>query len=111
MGVSSFTYGVTISLMVQTTLFFSIIQAALVAAVFPFMGRQESTSNNTIIDQLRHRKTYLTSSEVMAILRINRATLCRHCRASLIPHVRMPDLSYRFDPVALQGWLRERSVP
>jgi hypothetical protein len=46
----------------------------------------------------------------MAILCIKRATLCGYCRASLIPHVRMPDLSYRFDPVALQGWLSQRTV-
>src|SRR5258708_40286041 len=43
----------------------------------------------TIIEQLKRRGSYLTSTEVMAILRINRATLCRYCRASLIPHVRM----------------------
>jgi hypothetical protein len=69
-----------------------------------------TTPNDTIIDQLRQRKTYLNTNEVMAVLRINRATLCRYCRASLIPHVRMPDLSYRFDPVALQDWLSQRTV-
>jgi predicted site-specific integrase-resolvase len=74
------------------------------------MGRQESTSPDTIFDQLRQRKTFLTSSEVMAILRINRAPLCRYCRQGLIPHLRMPDLSYRFDPLALEGWLRQRTV-
>jgi Helix-turn-helix domain len=74
------------------------------------MGKFEPTSSDTILHQLMLRGRYLTSSEVMAILRINRATLCRYCRQGLIPHLRMPDLSYRFDPVALQGWLRERSV-
>jgi hypothetical protein len=74
------------------------------------MGEYNSTSSDTIIDQLKQRVSYLTSSEVMAILRINRATLCRYCRQGLIPHLRMPDLSYRFDPLALEGWLRMRSV-
>jgi len=74
------------------------------------MAKYSSIPSDTIIDQIKQRGSYLTSTEVMAILRINRATLCRYCRQGLIPHLRMPDLSYRFDPVALQGWLRERSV-
>jgi hypothetical protein len=79
-------------------------------SVFPFMRKYDLTSPCTLIDQLEKRESYLTSSEVMAILRINRVTLCRYCRASLIPHVRMPDLSYRFDPVSLRNWLRERTM-
>ena len=77
--------------------------------VLALMERDETTQP-TIIDQLRQRKAYLSTTEVMAILRINRATLCGYCRASLIPHIRMPDFSYRFDPVALHGWLSERTV-
>ncbi|MGI4828270.1 MAG: helix-turn-helix domain-containing protein [Janthinobacterium lividum] len=52
----------------------------------------------------------LTSTEVMTLLRVNRATLCRYCRAGLIPHLRMPDFSYRFDPSALTIWIKERSI-
>jgi predicted DNA-binding transcriptional regulator AlpA len=57
-------------------------------------------------------KAMLTSSEVMALLRINRATLCRYCRSSIIPHphTRMPDASYRFDPNAIQTWIAQRTV-
>ncbi len=83
--------------------FLAVIRAASAVAVFPFMGKHESTSTSTIIDLLKKRGSYLTSSEVMAILRINRATLCRYCRASLIPHTRMPDQSYRFDPLRFRA--------
>jgi Helix-turn-helix domain len=53
---------------------------------------------------------FMTSTEVMALLRINRATLCRYCRRGLIPHLRMPDNSYRFPLGKLNEWLRQRSV-
>jgi hypothetical protein len=55
-------------------------------------------------------QTVRTRYQPDSIRAANRATLCRYCRASLIPHTRMPDHSYRFDPVALQGWLRQRTV-
>ena len=87
-----------------------IFLAGLEESVSPHTAHHTTTPNGTITDQLRQRKTYLDTTEVMAVLRINRATLCRYCRASLIPHIRMPDLSYRFDPVALQGWLSQRTV-
>ncbi len=56
------------------------------------------------------RQPLLTTNEVMALLRINRATLCRYCRAGRISHIRMPDATYRFDAAAVQAWLQERTV-
>lgn len=57
-----------------------------------------------------NRQSLMTSNEVMAMLRVNRATLCRYCRDGKIPHIRMPDTSYRSDPDAMQEWLRERTL-
>ena len=50
----------------------------------------------------------LTSAEVMSLIRINRATLCRYCRLGLLPHMRMPDNSYRFDRHPIQAWISVR---
>jgi hypothetical protein len=43
-----------------------VIRAAAVALVSPFMRRHQTTSTNTIPDQLQQRGTYLTTSEAMA---------------------------------------------
>lgn len=51
-----------------------------------------------------------TSSEVMALLRVNRATLCRYCRDGVIPHMRMPDSTYRFDRNQVLKWIDDRSI-
>ena len=56
------------------------------------------------------RPSMLTSSEVMQLLRITRATLCRYCRNGLIPHIRMPDQSYRFHSDAIDAWLTQRTA-
>jgi predicted site-specific integrase-resolvase len=53
--------------------------------------------------------TMLTTTEVMAILRVTRATLCSWCRAGKVPHVRMPDSSYLFDAGAITTWIAHRS--
>jgi predicted site-specific integrase-resolvase len=52
----------------------------------------------------------LTSTEVMAMLRINRATLCRYCRRGILPHLRMPDQSYRFERNSIQTWVAQRTI-
>jgi hypothetical protein len=74
------------------------------------MGKYDLTSPDTIIDQLKQRGGYLTSAEVMAILRINRATLCRYCRLGVLPHMRMPDNSYRFNRKSIQIWIAQWTV-
>jgi len=51
----------------------------------------------------------LTSSEVMDLLRVTRATLCGWCRAGKVPHLRMPDNSYLFDP-RIANWLSDRAA-
>jgi excisionase family DNA binding protein len=74
------------------------------------MTRHQTTATDTIPDLLQQRRSYLTTSEAMAVLRVKRATLCRWCRAGAIPFTRMPNTSYRFDAGALAAFLRQRSV-
>jgi Helix-turn-helix domain len=78
--------------------------------VLAHMGRLATTQNNTIIDDLRARKTMLTTSEVMELLRITRATLCGWCRGGRVPHMRMPNNSYLFDPVRIATWMSDRAA-
>jgi predicted site-specific integrase-resolvase len=52
----------------------------------------------------------LYSTEVMSLLRINRATLCRWCRKGILPNIRMQDGSYRLGSTQLQAWVGERST-
>jgi excisionase family DNA binding protein len=74
------------------------------------MRKHQTTLTDTIPDQLKQHRNYLTTTEALALLRVKRATLCRWCRASAIPFVRMPDMSYRFDSAALADWLKQRTV-
>jgi len=56
-------------------------------------------------------KAMFTSSEVIALLRINRGTLCSWCRGGKIPHLRLPDNSYRFYVHEIEDWLDRRHLP
>ena len=51
----------------------------------------------TIITELRSRKPMLTTTELMALLRVTRGTLCGWARKGLVPSTRLPDNSYLFD--------------
>ena len=70
------------------------------------MKAHQSTS---LVADLRSHKTMLTTTEAIALLRTTRHTLCAWVRAGKIPAVRTPANSYIFDPVALAGWMQERS--
>jgi hypothetical protein len=48
------------------------------------MGKFEPTSSDTIINQLKQRKTYLNTTEVMSIIGVTRATLCGWVRSGAI---------------------------
>jgi excisionase family DNA binding protein len=63
----------------------------------------------TIIDSLRARKGYLTSTEAMAILGVTRQTLCRWVIEGRIAAVRIGP-SNKFDPHHLADWLEERQL-
>jgi excisionase family DNA binding protein len=74
------------------------------------MRHQESTTKNTMIDDLRTRKEMMTTTEIMALLRITRGTLCGWCRAGKLPHMRLPDNSYLFDPGTVSTWMQKRTI-
>jgi excisionase family DNA binding protein len=78
-------------------------------SVFPFMGKYESTRSDTIIEQLRQRKTYLNTTEVMSIIGVTRATLCGWVRSGSISAIRIGK-DYKFDPSTVARWLEARQV-
>jgi excisionase family DNA binding protein len=63
----------------------------------------------TIIDQLRSRKGYVTSTETLAILGVARQTLCRWVAEGRITAVRIGP-SNKFDPAHLADWLEARQI-
>ncbi|MEG9437563.1 helix-turn-helix domain-containing protein [Edaphobacter sp. HDX4] len=73
------------------------------------MARHFKVQNVTTQGDTTPESPMWTSSEVMALLRIKRATLCGYCRKGLIPHLRMPDNSYRFNSAAIRAWIASRS--
>jgi excisionase family DNA binding protein len=73
------------------------------------MRRDDTTPNDTIIGRLRHRTSYLSSTEVMEILGVTRNTLCAWVRSNAIPAVRVGK-DNKFDPLQLAAWLEERRV-
>lgn len=65
--------------------------------------------STTIIDQLRARKGYVTSTETMSILGVTRQTLCRWVAEGRITAIRIGS-AYKFDPVYLAAWLEVRQI-
>jgi excisionase family DNA binding protein len=64
---------------------------------------------DTIIDRLKQRGSYLTTTEVMAIIGVTRATLCGWVRSGLISAVRIGK-DNKFDPSTVARWLEARQV-
>ena len=60
-----------------------------------------------LISDLRQRKNYLTTVEVMSLLSVTRNTLCAWVRAGKIGAVPRGN-AYLFDPWELADWLAER---
>jgi excisionase family DNA binding protein len=73
------------------------------------MGNYESTPFDTIIEQLRRRKTYLNTTEVISIISVTRATLCGWVRSGSISAIRIGK-EYRFDPSTVARWLEARQL-
>jgi excisionase family DNA binding protein len=86
-----------------------IIQVKHADAESLYMAHHTTTSNDSIIDQLKHRKAYLKTTEVMAILGVTRATLCGWVRSGSIGAVRIGK-DNKFDPLALALWLETRTL-
>jgi len=64
----------------------------------------------SLIDELRQRKTYLTTPETMALLAYSRNTLCLKVRLGHIPAIRSGSSKYLFDPTVLADWLEARAT-
>lgn len=62
-----------------------------------------------LIDQLRERKTFLSTVEVMDFLRITRNTLCNWVRCGRLTAVRVGN-AYLYDPQMLADWLEGRKT-
>jgi len=72
------------------------------------MNAQRQTTG-TIIDDLRRRRGYVSSTETMAILGVTRQTLCRWVNAGTITAVRIGK-DNKFDPAHLAAWLEQRQI-
>ena len=70
----------------------------------------KSTQPISVLESLSSSPTLMTTKEVIDLLRITRNTLCEGCRSGRIPHSRLPNGEYRFDPSRLAHWLNERSA-
>jgi excisionase family DNA binding protein len=68
-----------------------------------------ATAGLTIIERLKLRTSYVTSTEAMVILGVTRQTLCRWVTEGRIPAVRIGP-SNKFDPAHLADWLEERQI-
>lgn len=62
-----------------------------------------------LIQKLRLRESFLTTKEVMELLRTRRNTLCEWVRRGRIPAIRTSN-GYLYDPRLLADWLMERTT-
>jgi excisionase family DNA binding protein len=62
-----------------------------------------------LIDQLRDRESFLSTVEVMDLLRITRNTLCNWVRCGRLTAVRVGN-AYLYDPQMLADWLEGRKT-
>jgi excisionase family DNA binding protein len=81
-----------------------------VERVFAFMRSISSGFPAMVFEYLRGRVTLLITTEVMNLLGVSKNTLCKWVRECGLPAFRMPDHSYRFDPVQLLQWLENRQL-
>jgi excisionase family DNA binding protein len=70
----------------------------------------DSSVTPMIVKNLSNRTTLLITTEVMALFGASRNTLCKWVRKNGLPAAKMPDNSYRFDPVQLRQWWENRRV-
>jgi hypothetical protein len=65
---------------------------------------------DSLIGDLRSQKRMLVAAELTTLLRTSKNTLCKWVREAGLPAMRMPDHSYRFDPVRVAQWLEDRQM-
>jgi excisionase family DNA binding protein len=71
--------------------------------------REHETAQPSIIDQLKLRRTYMRTKEVMEILDVTRGTLCQWVREGAINAVRMGKEN-KFDPAEVVRYLSARTT-
>jgi excisionase family DNA binding protein len=64
----------------------------------------------TIVEQLSVRTTFLTGSEIMALVGISRPVLCRWVRSGRLPGAFKLGKNYRFDPATIAAWIAARHM-
>jgi excisionase family DNA binding protein len=62
-----------------------------------------------IIEELRNRKTYLPTKEMVGLLRVTRNTLCDWVRVGRLPAIRVGN-AYLYDPRMMAEWLTRRQT-
>lgn len=62
-----------------------------------------------LVDQLRERASFLTTTELMELLQLRRNTVCAWVQSGYLPAVRTRS-GYRFDPPAIAKWLELHST-
>jgi excisionase family DNA binding protein len=67
------------------------------------------TAQPSIIDQLRQRRTYMRTTEVMELLDVTRGTLCGWVREGMIAAVRIGK-DNKFDPAEVVRYLTARAT-
>lgn len=65
--------------------------------------------NPTIIEQLKQRTSFVSSTEALGIIGTTRKTLCAWVRRGTISAFRVGN-AYVFDPIELARWLAARRV-
>lgn len=65
--------------------------------------------SSTIIDDLRSRKSYVPTVEVIEIFGVSRNTLCGWVRSRKISAIRIGKEN-KFDPATLAAWLEQRTI-
>ena len=71
--------------------------------------KPNQTAQLTLIDQLRSRKSYLSTTKVMELLGKSRGTLCGWVRDGVLGAVRIGNEN-KFDPSVVAQWLADRSI-
>lgn len=52
----------------------------------------------------------LTIEELAEQIQVSKHTLYKWVAANKIPHIPMPNRAVRFDPVAIEKWLKSRTI-
>ena len=69
----------------------------------------EMAQKHTIINELKNRKTFIKTKELISILDLTKNTLCKYVREGKIAAVRIGN-GNGFDPMAVVAYLEAREL-